>query len=91
MIKNNFGEEKPLPDNFLKEKIIRGIPVSQGFAIGNCAIKKSSDLSYSKYNIPTHEINNEIRRLDNAVKSSVLDLGKIIKKLKTIRMIFTEK
>ena len=91
LIKNNFGEEKPLPDNFVKEKIIRGIPVSQGFAIGNCAIKKSSDLSYSKYNIPIHEINNEIRRLDNAVKSSVLDLGKIIKKLKTIRMIFTEK
>ena len=59
LIKNNFGEEKPLPDNFLKEKIIRGIPVSQGFAIGNCAIK-SSDLSYSKYNIP-HMINNEIR------------------------------
>ena len=82
MIKNNFGEEKPLPDNFLKEKIIRGIPVSQGFAIGNCAYQKSSDFSYSKYNIPTHEINNEIRRLDNAVKSSVLDLGKIIKKIK---------
>jgi phosphocarrier protein len=82
LIKNNFGEEKPLPDNFVKEKIIKGIPVSQGFAIGNCAIKKSSDLSYSKYNIPTHEVNNEIRRLDNAVKSSVLDLGKIIKKIK---------
>jgi|TARA_B100000287_G_scaffold320350_1_gene304261 phosphotransferase system enzyme I (PtsI) len=82
LIKNNFGEEKPLPDNFIKEKIIRGIPVSQGFAIGNCAIKKSSDLSYSKYNIPTHEVNNEISRLDNAVKNSVLDLGKIIKKIK---------
>ena len=63
LIKNNFGEEKPLPDNFVKEKIIRGIPVSHGFAIGNCAIKKSSDLSYSKYNIPTHEVNNEIRGL----------------------------
>jgi phosphotransferase system enzyme I (PtsI) len=82
LIKNNFGEEKPLPDNFVKEKIIRGIAVSQGFAIGNCAIKKSSDLSYSKYNIPTHEVNNEISRLDNAVKNSVLDLGKIIKKIK---------
>ena len=67
-----------MPDNFVKEKIIRGIPVSQGFAI-ETVIKKSSDLSYSKYNIPTHEVNNEISRLDNAVKNSVLDLGKIIK------------
>jgi len=45
-------------------------------------IKKSSDLSYSKYNIPTLEVKNEIKRLDKAVKNSVSDLGKIIKKIK---------
>ena len=53
LIKNNFGEEKPLPGNLIKEKIFKGIAVSHGFVIGNCAIKKSSDLSYSKYNIPS--------------------------------------
>ncbi len=82
LIKNNFGEEKPLPGNLIKEKIFKGIAVSHGFAIGNCAIKKSSDLSYSKYNIPTSEITNEVKRLDKAVKNSVSDLGKIIKKIK---------
>ena len=82
LIKNNFGEEKPLPGNFIKEKIFKGIAVSHGFVIGNCAIKKSSDLSYSKYNIPTSEVKNEIKRLDKAVKNSVSDLGKIIKKIK---------
>ena len=82
LIKNNFGEEKPLPGNLIKEKIFKGIAVSHGFVIGNCAIKKSSDLSYSKYNIPTSEITNEVKRLDKAVKNSVSDLGKIIKKIK---------
>ena len=82
LIKNNFGEEKPLPGNLIKEKVFKGIAVSHGFVIGNCAIKKSSDLSYSKYNIPTSEVKNEIKRLDKAVKNSVSDLGKIIKKIK---------
>ena len=82
LVKNNFGEEKPLPGNFIKEKIFRGIAVSYGFVVGNCAIKKSSDLSYSKYNIPISEVENEIERLDKAVKNSVSDLGKIIKKIK---------
>ncbi|MAI59908.1 MAG: phosphoenolpyruvate--protein phosphotransferase [Rickettsiales bacterium] len=82
LIKNNFGEEKPLPGNLIKEKIFRGIAVSYGFVVGNCAIKKSSDLSYSKYNIPTSEVKNEIERLDKAVKNSVSDLAKIIKKIK---------
>ena len=82
LIKNNFGEEKPLPGNLIKEKIFKGIAVSHGFVIGNCAIKKSSDLSYSKYNIPTSEVSNEVKRLDKAVKNSVSDLGKIIKKIK---------
>ena len=82
LIKNNFGEEKPLPGNLIKEKIYKGIAVSHGFVIGNCAIKKSSDLSYSKYNIPTSEVTNEVKRLDKAVKNSVSDIGKIIKKIK---------
>ena len=83
LIKNNFGEEKPLPDNLVKEKFFKGIAVSHGFAIGNCAIKKSSNLSISKYNIPIHEVKNEIMRLDLAVKKTVTDLEKIIKKIKT--------
>ncbi len=82
LIKNNFGEEKPLPGNLIKEKIFKGIAVSHGFVIGNCAIKKSSDLSYSKYNIPISEVTNEVKRLNKAVKNSVSDLGKIIKKIK---------
>ena len=35
LIKNNFGEEKPLPENLNREKIYEGIGVSHGFAIGN--------------------------------------------------------
>ena len=38
LIKNNFGEEKPLSENIKKEKIIKGIGVSSGFAIGNCIL-----------------------------------------------------
>ena len=40
LIKNNFGEEKPLSENIRKEKIIKGIGVSSGYAIGNCVLKK---------------------------------------------------
>ena len=76
LIKNNFGEEKPLTGNLIKEKF-KGIAVSHGFVIGNCAIKKSSDLSYSKYNIPTSEVTNEIKKIRKAVKNSVSDLGKL--------------
>ena len=39
LIKNNFGEEKPLSENIKKEKVIKGIGVSLGFAIGNCVLK----------------------------------------------------
>ena len=82
LIKNNFGEEKPLSENLIEEKRYRGIAVSYGFAIGNCAIAKNTDLSYSKYNIPTLEVNNEILRLNKAVSKSINDLNLIIKRIK---------
>ena len=82
LIKNNFGEEKPLPENLNKEKIYEGIGVSHGFAIGYVEIKHSSSLNYSKYNIPISGIKNEINRFENAVKKSILDLKNIIKKIK---------
>ena len=66
----------------LKKKRYRGIAVSYGFAIGNCAIAKNTDLSYSKYNIPTLEVNNEILRLNKAVSKSINDLNLIIKRIK---------
>ena len=82
LIKNNFGEEKPLSENLNTEKVYKGIAVSYGFVIGNCAIAKSSDFSYSKYNIPIHEVKNEISRLSTAVNNSIIDLKKIVKKKK---------
>ena len=39
-------------------------------------------MSYSKYNIPTLEVNNEILRLNKAVSKSINDLNLIIKRIK---------
>ena len=85
LIKNNFGEEKPLSDNIIKEESFKGIPVSNGYAIGNCFVMEGSDITYSKYNIPIHEIKKEHKRLDFAVKKSLDDLSKIIEKIKDSR------
>ena len=85
LIKNNFGEEKPLSDNIIKEESFKGIPVSQGYAIGNCFVMEGSDITYSKYNIPIYEIKKEHKRLDFAVKKSLDDLSKIIEKIKDSR------
>ena len=52
LVKNNFGEEKPLSENINKEIIYRGIGVSAGYAIGKRIIKQKSTLSHSRYNIP---------------------------------------
>ena len=85
LIKNNFGEEKPLSDNIIKEESFKGIPVSHGYAIGNCFVMEGSDITYSKYNIPIYEIKKEHKRLDFAVKKSLDDLSKIIEKIKDSR------
>ena len=85
LIKNNFGEEKPLSDNIIKEESFKGIPVSHGYAIGNCFVMEGSDITYSKYNIPIYEIKKEHKRLDLAVKKSLDDLSKIIEKIKDSR------
>ena len=85
LIKNNFGEEKPLSDNIIKEESFKGIPVSNGYAIGNCFVMEGSDITYSKYNIPIYEIKKEHKRLDFAVKKSLDDLSKIIEKIKDSR------
>ena len=85
LIKNNFGEEKPLSDNIIKEESFIGIPVSNGYAIGNCFVMEGNDISYSKYNIPIYEIKKEHKRLDTAVKKALDDLSKIIEKIKGSR------
>ena len=41
LVKNNFGEEKPLSENLNKEIVFKGIGVSGGYAIGNCLIKQN--------------------------------------------------
>jgi phosphotransferase system enzyme I (PtsI) len=81
LVKNNFGEEKPLSENINSEKVFKGIGVSSGYAIGNCLIKQKSTLSYSRYNIPISEVDKEIIRLERAIRRSILDLKKIIKKI----------
>ncbi|MEE2694820.1 MAG: phosphoenolpyruvate--protein phosphotransferase [Pseudomonadota bacterium] len=81
LVKNNFGEEKPLSENINSEKIFKGIGVSGGYAIGNCFIRQKSTLSHSRYNIPISEVKKEIIRLEKAIKKSILDLKKIIKKI----------
>ena len=43
LIKNNFGEEKPLSDN-IKEESFTGIPVSHGYVIGNCFVMEGNIL-----------------------------------------------
>ncbi len=80
LVKNNFGEEKPLSENINKEIIFRGIGVSSGYAIGNCLVKQKSNISHSRYNIPISLVKKEIIRLEKAVKASILDIKKIIKK-----------
>ena len=81
LVKNNFGEEKPLSENLNKEIVFKGIGVSGGYAIGNCLIRQKSIISHSRYNIPTSMVSKEILRLDKAVKTSILDIRKIIKKI----------
>ena len=83
LIKNNFGEEKPLSENINKEIIFKGIAVSGGYAIGNCLIKQKINLSHSKYNISISSIDKELLRLEKAVKLTILDIRKIIKKIIT--------
>ena len=85
LIKNNFGEEKPLSDNITKEETFKGIPVSHGYVIGNCFVMEGSVITYSKYNIAIYEIKKEHKRLDLAVKKAVDDLSKIIQKIKGSR------
>ncbi len=80
LVKNNFGEEKPLSENINKEIIYKGIGVSAGYAIGNCIIKQKSTLSHSRYNIPLSIVDKEIIRLEKAVKVSIQDIKKIIQK-----------
>ena len=46
LVKNNFGEEKPLSENLNKEIVFKGIGVSGGYAIGNCLIKKINYFSF---------------------------------------------
>ena len=62
LVKNNFGEEKPLSENINKEEILRGIGVSNGYAIGNCLIKNKSSLSNIRYNISISSVKKEISR-----------------------------
>ena len=83
LVKNNFGEEKPLSENINREMIFKGIGASGGYAIGNCLIKQKSIISHSRYNIPTSMVAKEISRLEKAVKASILDIRKIIKKIIT--------
>ena len=85
LIKNNFGEEKPLSENIRKEKVIKGIGVSSGYAIGNCILKKTSNLSHSEYNISISNVKNELIRLDKAVKKTILDFKKIINKIQSTK------
>ena len=85
LVKNNFGEEKPLSENIKEEKVYKGIGVSFGFAIGNTLLTKDSSLSHSKYNISINNVEKEIARFENAVKKSITDLKKIIKKVKGSR------
>ena len=85
LIKNNFGEEKPLSENIRKEKIIKGIGVSSGYAIGNCVLKKTLNLSHSEYNISISNVKNELIRLDKAVKKTILDFKKIINKIQSTK------
>ncbi len=80
LVRNNFGEEKPLSENINKEEILKGIGVSGGYAIGNCLIKTKSSLSNIRYNISISSVEKEISRLEKAVKSSILDIQKIVKK-----------
>ena len=43
LIKNNFGEEKPLSENTDKELVLKGIGVSSGYAIGSCFVKQKTN------------------------------------------------
>ena len=91
LIKNNFGEEKPLPENLKKEIIHRGIGVSFGYAIGHVEIKHSSTLNHSKYNIPITRVKKEVLRFEKAVKKSINDLKKSLKNLKVQKIIYMKR
>lgn len=80
LIRNNFGEEKPITKKVVKEKIYSGIGVSPGFAIGVCSVFESVGLNTQMYSIPQKKIEQELNRFDKAVKLSIKDLRKLIQK-----------
>ena len=82
LVKNNFGEEQKINHSYKKEKIFRGIGVSQGVAIGQCYLTENNELQFRKYSIEKKDMKKELARFDIAVKSSILQLRKLILKSK---------
>ncbi|MDC3091709.1 phosphoenolpyruvate--protein phosphotransferase [Rickettsiales bacterium] len=80
LIRKNFGEEKPVEKNLLKEKIHTGIGVSPGVYIGLCYLKEDVGYIFSRYKIKISEVDAELTRFNNAVKKSISELKYLIKK-----------
>lgn len=80
LIRKNFGEEKPIEKNLLKEKIYKGIGVSPGVFIGLCYLKEDVGYIFSRYKIKMSEVDAELTRFNNAVKKSIGELKYLIKK-----------
>ena len=63
LVKNNFGEEKPLSENINKEMVFKGIRF-QVLRNRNCSIKRRTTLSNLEYNIPITLVDKELLRLE---------------------------
>ncbi len=65
----------------LKTRVMKGLPVSPGVAIGRIHLFESEDLSFPKYWVPEASIHRELKRFRLALKKTQDDLVKVKDKL----------
>lgn len=66
----------------LNERIIQGVPVSDGVAVGQLYFFKYEKKKFPRFTITVHEVDKEIQRYRTAIKSSKVDLQKLENSLK---------
>ncbi len=65
------------------ERTLKGIPISEGIAVGNSFFLKVESRRYPEFHISLHEVDREIERYRSAIRSSKIDLLYLQKSLQS--------
>jgi phosphotransferase system enzyme I (PtsI) len=65
------------PKKKAKERILEGLGVSPGVAIGPAHLRDSGELSVPEYIVPANRIEDELERFRNAVSKAIRQVGKL--------------